>query len=536
MSNLRAVGGRFEGCVGNHIWVGLSGSDGEIIRIHGPARTEGDRFVVDSSGLGSSDSLTGGVMAVEAFSTKSLTSEGLELRRPVVGDASSSARAVFELETPLAKPDAPALAIDRADTSVRDDKASGATYLALSGNTNPATDGPLHYYLAVLGCGGSCWDLSPEALEGGGVVRVAEFRLAPDQTPLTAREIRLVASPTRLLPSRIPVAALGRMTVGTSSPVWMGKGGVDDTSSYRLAEPAPARGSNVLKTIVALLAWLLGIVFLLFLVLVLFQRRLAMLSKVFSHIARAATRMEAAVRPTLVGFLAPGDGSSPESPRVTKQQIGGILTLAVVVYVVFGHFLPLHQKVILSLLKLPKENAYNLSVGLITFSALSGLLLEQALGVLWPPSHIRGLERFLKATRASIVALLLFAIVLALPMIQTLMYAKFYENQAPAISISFGLMALLMCVIEAVGFAIGIHVGLPLIAWLAIGSLVWLPIAATASVARLLEEFLKKPPDDKVQGGGSRPTASSKAPVRRDARAGDLSEDSGLNRKPTAAE
>jgi hypothetical protein len=167
----------------------------------------------------------------------------------------------------------------------------------------------------------------------------------------------------------------------------------------------------------------------------------------------------------------------------------GLLVIGVLALVI-SCYLPLYEKVISTVLVMPKRTSHHLATALISFAALSGVLLEVSTKLLWPTDAIPWAKRIPRQGIALSVFVLMLACTGALCTVNTLIYASFYHRQAPAVALAFSSASALMSIVEVVGFYIGINLGFGVIVWLLLGAL-RVPLATADALVALLQSLIR---------------------------------------------
>ena len=459
------------------IWIVTSSARAEVVRLHGPAVRQGSHWSFGGPSLRDPGHLEGDTLFAYAIATPLVPGEGLALadRARALAHAESSG-VTLHLSPPLPHLEAPPLDLTRIGGSdVRDGTAVVAT-----GNTEiSGTIGSLSAHrrpflrAAIRLDEGGDWALSPVLTPGAEQWNLSDFPALELLDRDRAAPVVVVATDYPLLADVLDARELASLPLATSPAVLVGR---DQSRLARMTgyavTPARALWFAALVSLFGLIAWFL-------------VRRPPMTTSLLSPFSKSLAAADARLRDTLAPLLRT-DGRSRlfEGQPASVDQALGLLILGALALAI-GFYVPLYQKVIGVVLDAPSISR-NLSVALITFAALAGVLLEAAPKLLSPTAGARLTARILQRALACGAGVVTAVCTVALCAVNTLIYAAYYQRQAPAVVLAFGGAALLMSTLEVVGFFVGLHLGFGLVVWLFAGLFVRLPLTILRGAVALL--------------------------------------------------
>jgi hypothetical protein len=487
------------------IWVVTASPGALAARLHGPAARDGARWSFDGPSLRDPGHLEGDTIFAYAITSPTVPHEGLVLVERTRGLARAvSTSMTLHLSPGLPHVEPPTLSLTSIGGGDVDDGVAvtraGSTMLA--GTIGGLASGQRTFLRAAIRLGdGAGWLLSPEIVPRAERWALSDFAALDVLERDGVGSVVVIATAYPLLDDVLDARELASLPLAASPTVLVAR------AEARLPHPGGQRAD------MRSAAWLAAVFLLVGLFVWSLNRRSSMISSNPSSFSKSLAELDARIRRATEPLLRSREASRlfDGQPGVVDQALGLLILGALALAISF--YIPLYQKVIGVVLDAPSISR-NLSVALITFAALAGVLLEAAPKLLAPVAGARLVARVLKHALASAVGLVTAACTVALCVVNTLIYASYYQRQAPAVALAFGGAALLMSVTEVVGFFVGLRLGFALFVWLLVAVLVRLPLAATRAVAALLAHARTPEPAERShRNDHSRddPTASAPA-------------------------
>lgn len=487
IEHLATVRGRIQGAVSGRVWIVLASDGSGVVRVHGPATLVDDQWSFSGWSLRESGHLAGDKVRIYAVMSDAVPGESLVWEEDLLKKISARSNDAFlQLAHPLKPQEPGGLAISK----VHDDKVRDGVPIPVHGGRlagvadEPASGRHIQIRAALRGPGG--WLLSDPVLLQGSTWAIPFFPALDSLAPGEIRELVVFGTEFPIAQDSLSTADLGRLPLALSPVVMVRHPSVVATS---ITEPQPAQsGTSWRAVLVTVLLSLLGLG-----LLVAIARRsttMATTERITSDVSPPPfARMRESLRTVAASTIALYEKSRIFANRgaVLDSALGlffmGVLALLIYCY------LHIYQKVISTVLVMPKSTSLYLATALISFAALSGVLMEVSTKLLWPSDGTPWTKRIPRHGFALVIFVLMLACTLALCTVNTLIYASFYQRQAPAVALAFSAGSALMSVVEVVGFYCATNLGFGALVWLFLGVL-RVPLALADAVVVLMRSLM----------------------------------------------